>query len=401
MSPRRRRVLVLSRAYPNSATELLGLWVQRLVARAADRYETKVIAPVPWCPPLPGLPEYYTRFRRVPRRRWDGHVEVFHPRFMVGAGSTLRRLEWRTYLRAVRPLVERVRREFPFELVHAHFSYPDGVVAARIGRRYGVPVVITEQAPWRPWMDEAPVERRLAVEALRESVFQIAISTAVRDSIVHFTGESERLRVIPDGVDTDVFTLPPNGLQTTPDQILFVGLIRAVKGVDVLVRALRLLADRGRNAKLVFVGDGYYRSYQRDQADVRRLIAELGVSDSVEFRGQQTEDALVRAMQESALLVLPSRAESLGMVLVEALACGTPVVATRSGGPEDIVTDEVGVLVPTEDPAALADGIEHVLDNRGSYRSEVLRSHAVQHFGLDSVTARIGDLYERALTGRA
>ena len=101
MSPRRRRVLVLSRAYPNSATELLGLWVQRLVARAADRYETKVIAPVPWCPPLPGLPEYYARFRRVPRRRWDGPVGVFHPRFVVGAGSTLRRLEWRTYHRAV------------------------------------------------------------------------------------------------------------------------------------------------------------------------------------------------------------------------------------------------------------------------------------------------------------
>jgi len=399
VSLRRRRVLVLSRAYPNSATELLGLWVQRPVARLADRYETKVIAPVPWCPPLPGLPEYYTRFRRVPRRRWDGPVEVFHARFLVGLGFSLRRLEWRAYLRAVRPLVERVRREFPFELVHAYFSYPDGVVAARIGRRHGVPVIITEQAPWRPWMDESPVERRLAVEAMRESAFGIAISTSLRDSIVNFTGESERIRVIPNGVDTDVFTLPPNGLHAAPDQILFVGLIRAVKGVDVLVRALRLLADRGRKAKLVAIGNGYYRSYQRDQADVRRLIAELGMSDSVEFRSGQSQEALVRAMQESAVLVLPSRVESLGLVLAEALACGTPVVATRSGGPEDIVTDEVGVLVPTEDPVALADGIQHVLDNRSSYRPEALRSHVVVRFGLDTVTARIGELYEQAVNG--
>src|SRR5262249_6933036 len=124
----------------------------------------------------------------------------------------------------------------------------------------------------------------------------------------------------------------------------------------------------------------------------------LGLNGRVEFAGRQPLAALVAAMQESALLVLPSRAESLGMVLVEALACGTPVVATRCGGPEDIVTDEVGELVPPEDPEALADGISRVLVRRGSFDPAALRKHALERFGHESVVGRIADVYQAVLS---
>lgn len=97
--------------------------------------------------------------------------------------------------------------------------------------------------------------------------------------------------------------------------------------------------------------------------------------------------------------MLPSRAESFGAVLVEALACGTPVVATRCGGPEDIVTDEVGILVPPEDPEALAVALESVLDHPERYEREVLRAHALARFGAPSVASRIGDVYARVLSG--
>ena len=102
-------------------------------------------------------------------------------------------------------------------------------------------------------------------------------------------------------------------------------------------------------------------------------------------------------MQQSAALILPSRAESLGMVLVEALACGTPVVATRCGGPEDIVNEQVGILVPPEDPQALANGIEHVLDRQAAYDPVKLRTHALENFGLQSVGDRLADVYEEAV----
>jgi glycosyltransferase involved in cell wall biosynthesis len=205
--------------------------------------------------------------------------------------------------------------------------------------------------------------------------------------------------VIPDAVDGSVFTLATNGAPRRQDQLLFVGAIREVKGVDVLVRALRLLADRGRDVRLRLVGEGHFQRYAQDQEQVRALTAELGLTDRVEFVGRKPLAELVEEIQQSSLLVLPSRAESLGMVLVEALACGTPVVATRCGGPEDIVDERVGELVPPEDPPALAAGIERALDRREEFDANALRAHALDRFGVESVTGRYAELYRQMLAG--
>ncbi len=391
------KVLVLSRNYPNNVLELLGLWVERLVRHSTLYCAPKVVAPVPYCPPLAGVSSYYAQFRRILSRRWSDGIEVFHPRFLVGPGYWLHSFEWMTYYLAVRRLVDRLRREFPFQIIHAHFTYPDGVVAARLARRYGVPLVITEQVPWRPWMEDYPLVRRRALWAAKESEFHIAISTAVKDSIEYFVGKSPKLRVIPDGVDGSVFTLPQNGRPRTPNQVLFVGVIRPVKGVDILLKAMSLLRERGRDANLLLVGEPYYQKYRQEEVRLREMVRGLRLEGKVNFAGKKPLPELVRHMQESAMLVLPSRAESFGSVLVEALACGTPVVATRCGGPEDIVNEKVGVLVPTDDPEALSRAVEQVLDRRAQYDPSMLREYALQNFGLDSVGRRVADVYREAL----
>jgi glycosyltransferase involved in cell wall biosynthesis len=305
------------------------------------------------------------------------------------------------YYLSVTGVVRRLRRDFPFDLIHAHFTYPDGYVAVKLAERYQVPAIITEQAQWRPWMDNYPRVRRQAVRAAERCAFHIAISRAMRDSIVHFTGHTSNSRIIPDGIDEAVFTLPANGQTRIPNQILFVGVIRRVKGVDVLVEAMRRLLEWGRDVKLVCVGESFYGGYRVDFDAVRQLVAEYGLEDRIVFTGGQATEALVRYMQQSAVLVLPSRRESLGMVLVEALACGTPVVATRCGGPEDIVTPEVGELVEPEDPIALARGIETVLCRAREFDPARLRTHAIGHFGLDSVCHRLDALYREAIGDRA
>lgn len=356
-----------------------------------------MVSPVPYAPSWPGLPEKYRRFSRVERHRREGTIDVYHPRFVVPPGHRFHAFESVPYWLGVRRVVDELRARFAFDLIHAHFTYPDGYVAARLGLRYGIPVVITEQASWHPWMDRFPAVRRQAIWASRHAAFHIAISRALRQTIADFTGESPRLVVIPDGVDTSVFALPSQGSQVLPAQILFVGVIRAVKGVDILLRSVRVLKDRGRVLRLVLVGESFYEGYRRDYERVRQLADELGLHREVDFVGRKPLPDLVRYMQQSALLVLPSRRETLGMVLIEALACGTPVVATRCGGPEDIVTDDVGVLVPPEDPEALAGGIERVLDRRHIYVPMALRAHAVSNFGLESVSGRVYDLYRRAV----
>ncbi len=391
------KTLVLSRNYPNNVTELLGLWVERLVHRLADQCEVQVVSPVPYCPPLPGLPEY-SRFRQVKRQRQEGAVTVHHPRFLTGPGRSLYAVGAFLYYLGVRGLVDQLRRDFPFAVIHAHFGYPDGVVAAWLSRRYGTPVIVTEHACWRPWMDQYPSVRRQAVQAARQFAFHIAVSSYLRSTIAHFTGPSERLRVIPVGVDGSIFSRPANSSALKPQQILFVGYINFTKGVDILLKAMQQLLRRQPEVRLVLVGGSIYRNTRLQQEQLHKMAKDLALGDRVVFAGPKSPEEVARYMRESALLVLPRRRESFGEVLVEALACGIPVVASRCVGPEDIVTEEVGVLVEPEDEHALAQGIEHVLLNRSRYDAMRLRRYALERFSWERVADETMNLYREAVT---
>lgn len=387
-------MLVLSRAYPNEVLPTLGLWVEQPTVRLAETCDVRVVSPVPWCPPLPeaGPLAQYARFRRVSRSEHRNGIEVQHPRFVVGPGTSLYPLEARAYDLGVRRTVERLHRERPFDLIHAHFIYPDGVVAHRLSQRLEIPFVVSEHAPWTGWLDRRGVARQ-ALPAARAAAAILAVSTSVERSIRSYAGNQPRVEVVPVGVDGGRFRLRPD-LERRADQILFVGFLNYVKGVDVLLRAVRLLADHGLPGRVLFVGGSFYRNTRLQEEKLRALAARLELGDRVAFLGRRLPGEVAALMAESAVVVLPSRAESFGAVLVEALACGTPVVATRCGGPEDIVTPDVGVLVPVDDVQALANALTAVLDDGERYRPESLRESAVRDFGWPSLVERILDVYE-------
>ena len=160
-------------------------------------------------------------------------------------------------------------------------------------------------------------------------------------------------RVVHNVVDEATFRPSEADGSWDPDQILFVGVIRHAKGLDILVRAFATLAPRLPALRLLVVGGAFYRGYQRDEAEVHKLVGELGLASHIRFAGQSSPAEVAAAMRRSALLVVPSRRETFSAVTAEAIASGTPVVATRCGGPEDIITPENGRLVPPEDPEAM------------------------------------------------
>ena len=391
------KVLILSRNYPNAVMPTAGLWVEGLVRALDPMCEVRVVSPVPYCPPLPGFVEQ-TRLRDIPPRHKLNGIEVRHPRFATGPGYSLHSYEADTYSWGVRREVDRLRREFPFDLIHAHFSYPDGVAAARMARRYGVPLLITEHAPWLPWMEQYPRVRRQAVWASGKCAFHMGVSQYVSATIAHFTGAAENLRVVPPGVDGSMFGPEPDGGNPDPNLIVYVGRIHAVKGVDVLLQAMLQVVARRPEARLILVGGGsFFRGYRLREERLRAMAVELGLGRHAEFIGERPPDEVARLMRQSAVVVLPSRAESFGAVLVEALACGTPVIATRCGGPEDIVTERVGLLIDKENPDVLAAAIERVLDRRSDYDPVELRAHALDNFSWDRIARRTLDLYGAAL----
>lgn len=393
----RLQVLVLARSYPNDVLPTLGLWTESPTVRLARRCEVRVVSPIPWCPPLPPLRrlEQYRRFRAIPSTDSREGVEILHPRFVVGPGTSLYPFEARAYASVVEPAVRRLRAGFPFDLIHAHFIYPDGVVAHHLARRYGVPFVVTEHAPWTGWLDRTGIARQ-AVPAARAAAALMPVSTSVLHTIRAYAGDSVPATVVPVGVDTESFR-PGREDTRRPEQLLFVGFINYNKGVDVLLAAMSQLAARRPSARLLLVGGSLYRSTRRQEERLRALVTSLGLDDRVRFLGRRPPDEVAGLMAESAAVVLPSRAESFGAVLVEALACGTPVVATRCGGPEDIVTEEVGELVPVGDPEALAAALDRVLGGTPAYDRDRLRAYAVARFGWDRIVDQIEQVYFRAV----
>ncbi len=386
----RPRLLILSENFPNAAFPYLGIWAQRMTLASRGVVEPRVIAPVPWVPP--GAPGRWRDYRRTPRRREIGGVAVHHTRILHPVLHSLHASRARLAWPAVRRAADRLHREQPFDLIHAHFIFPDGVLAVRLGRRYGVPVITTEHAHWPPWMEAFPAVRRQVLKALPGIARLTAVSGATAAGVREVAGEAARVDVLPNVVDEETFTLRPGGPPAEPGLLLFVGNVRRTKGLDVLVRALALLGGRP-DLRLEVAGDHLFPAYRREEQAVRALVAGLGLEAQVSFLGPIPPAEVARRMQRCALVVLPSRRESFGAVLVEALACGTPVVATRCGGPEDIVTDEVGRLVEPDQAEALAGAIDDVLGGLETFTPADLRAHALSRFGVAAARERLARLY--------
>lgn len=170
-----------------------------------------------------------------------------------------------------------------------------------------------------------------------------------------------------------------------------------MKGIDVLLDAMAKLKADGRPGRLVLAGGSFFRNTRLQEEQLRARAEELGLGDRVTFLGRRPPEEVARLMAESAVLVLPSRAESFGTVLVESLSSGTPVVATRCGGPEDIVSPEVGELVPVGDSAALADALDRTL-SRHDWDGARLRGYAIDRFHWDLTVDRTYQVY-RDVTG--
>jgi teichuronic acid biosynthesis glycosyltransferase TuaC len=391
--PSRLRVLVLTWNFPTPAAPQRGLWAQRMCDAAAQRAEVTALVPTPWVPPLVPVPAL-ARFRRVPASERRGAVEVHFPRVPGSIEYFTHGLDARLALPNVLALARRLHGERPFDLVHAHFIFPDGVVASRIGRELGIPVMTSEHAFWTPWLPSQP---RVAaqVEAALPGIRLIApVSAFLRENVAAYLGGRVETAVLPNVVDDAVFH--PGPRPRDAHELLFAGLIRRVKRVDVLLRALAIARRELPRLRLRILSADAYRAYSRDRREVRALIGSLGLESAVEIVQGSDPPAVAEAMRRCALVVVSSaRRETFCSVAAEALACGTPVVLTRCGGPEEFVTEADGVLVEPDDPAALAAGILEAMRRRGAFDARGMHERIVARFGRRAWCERAVALYER------
>jgi glycogen(starch) synthase len=297
---------------------------------------------------------------------------------------------------AVRALLDAPGRP-SWALVHGHVGYPEGVAAAEIAGRLGVPLVITEHASFLASLLAEPVVRERYRATLRSAMRVVTVSRMLAGEVVRIVPEiADRLVVIPNAVAVDDFPLARDA-DRVAGELLFVGSRPESKGIATLLRAFaRVHASRPDTALRL---NGRAGPGEGDAA-WQRLAAELGVADAVRFEPPTDRPGVAAAMARADLFVHPSPRETFGVVAVEALASGLPVVAADSGGVSEVLGDRpepYGALVPPGDPDALAGAILTTLGRRSSFEPERLRAHVVERFAADRVAGQLMALYQEIL----
>ena len=401
---RRRRVLILSHMFPHPDQPSSGPFVHEQALALARHADVDVRV-------LVGRPFWMTTRRPVLLARMEAVYRRFHDRcgWVEYKGVPVKYVPYRvfgpflthgwSYRAAMCRGIERLHEEFPFELVHAHTAYTDGSAGLAIARRFHVPLVITEHTGPFTVLTRNWVVRFWTLRAMKGASRILGVSRAQCEAVGQYLNPRlrGRLEVMPNVVDVSLFH-PPAAWHPDPQapRILFAGYFVPIKRLEHLLEAFARLSVEIPAARLRLVGGG---ENPGQEEDLRGRIAAGGLGDRVEVFGYQPREALAHMMREWAdMLVLSSQAETFGCVLIEALACGKPVVSTRCGGPEDIITaDFLGRLADNEDPGDLARAMGEVARNLPAFDPARIRRHAVETFGFAAVARRIAALYDEIL----
>ena len=354
-------LLVISTLYPNPVQARHGIFVEtRLRHLLADGSVTAtVIAPVPWFPFRSSVFADYSKYRDIPRTEVRNGIEVHHPRYLVipriGMLLTPFFMAISIWLSA-RALKSAGK---VFDVVDAHYYYPDGVAVALVSRYLGKPFLVTARGTDINLIPEYNLPRRLILWAAKKAAASITVCRALKDRMVELGAESDKIHVLRNGVDLDLFRLLDNeecrkkyGLKGVT--LLSVGHLTERKGHNLVIDALLELPD----AHLLLAGDG------EEEANLRQQVLRLELVDRVTFLGPVSQQDLAEIYNAADVLVLASSREGWANVLLESMACGTPVVATNIWGtPEVVATPAAGVLVQERTGPALAKGVVKLLEN--------------------------------------
>lgn len=320
-----------------------------------------------------------------------------HPESSTTFGD-LNRAQMQTYVGAFQTEMDKVFLEWKPEVIHAQHLWVTAYAAHQLGQPYVTTAHGTDLMGFRKY----PAWKAIALEGGRYAARVIAISHQVlKDTHELYEIPQERLRLVWNGFDQEVFstksldresTIANMGLpEDTEEVVSFVGKLTEFKGVDVLLDAAAIYEKEFNKAVTIIVGDGELRQELKQQVrdlDLRRVV----------FLGHQPQDVVALIYNLADVSVIPSRVEPFGLVAVEALACGTPVIATNEGGLPDFVNDSVGVLVDVDDAAGLATAVIHELStgskaHKGAHAAEYARSN----FSWSGQVDRMIKIYSEAL----
>lgn len=390
------RILTFTTLFPNAINPHHGVFVENRLRQllGSGQVSARVVAPVPWFPSRIPLFGRYADMANVPLREERHRILVDHPRYLVVPKVGMHVAPIFLFLSARRHIRKMMDDGFEFDLIDSHYCYPDGVAAVMLGRHFSKPVTITARGTDVNLIADHPIPRRMIRWAGSRADGVISVCEALRTRLSEIGVSGDKVRVMRNGVDLELFRPLPDrvGLRKRLGLnqfiLLSVGHLIRRKGHDLVIRALVDLPE----ARLLIAGGG------PEQAALQGLSKRLQVADRVQFLGVVPHGELVDYYNAADVLVLASSREGWANVLLESMACGTPVVASNVWGtPEVVAAPEAGLLMQERNPRALARAVQTLRDRLPDRRDT--RAYACQ-FGWDPTTASQVELF-RSIVGNA
>lgn len=376
------RLLTFTTLYPNAARPNHGVFVENRLRHllASEAVASIVLAPVPFFPLSSPRFGAWADHARAPRFETRHGIAVHHPRYGVIPKIGTALAPFLLYHAARRAIETLIARGLRFDVIDAHYLYPDGVAAIWLGRRFKRPVVITARGSDVTQLPDYAIPRRLIGRAIADADHLIAVSAGLKDALIGLGAPAAKVTVLRNGVDLAMFRPEARdqaraALALSGPTLLSVGHLIARKGHDKVIAALAELPG----FSLLILGDGPERER------LAALIASRGLGARARLLGAVPHETLARYYTAADALVLASSREGWANVLLEAMACGTPVVASKiPGNPEVVTAPEAGLIVEENTPAGFAAALRRLF--AAPPRREATRAYA-ERFGWAETSA--------------
>jgi len=328
----------------------------------------------------------------------DG-IEVYHPRYISFPRAYFFEYSGWFYYLGIRKTIEKIHREFPFDIIHAHVALPDGYGALLADRVHKKPLVVTLHG-----LDMATTIHRndkckqCILEVFEAANKVICVSSKLRKRCLEVYDHETKFEVVSNGMSLDKIVEAPGQLREKYEGkkvLLTVGSLYRLKGHDYVIRALPEIIERVPALVYLIVGSG------PEEDCLKRLMDELGLNDYVEFCGRKDHETVMEYMSICDLFVMPSWDEGFGIVYLEAMAHGKPVIACRGQGIEDVIVDgETGLLVKPKDLENLKKAMIRLLANRSLAENMGRRGKQVvlSDFTWGKGVQKLLEIYEEVLT---
>jgi teichuronic acid biosynthesis glycosyltransferase TuaC len=359
------KILTFTSLFPNGARPELGVFIYQRTRHIAELPHTtvEVVAPIPYWPEwLPS--SRWSAYGTIGRQETFGGLTTWHPRYPLLPMISMPFHGLLMFLGAL-GTARRLHRRFVFDCIDAHYVYPDGHAAVLLGKFLGIPVIVSARGTDINVFPSLALIRPLIRWTLQRASGLIAVSGALKDRMVQAGAAGENIRVIPNGVDTSRFGAMDRdearrslGIPTPGAVILSVGSLVHVKRQEALIEAVAQIVAQMPEVRAYIVGEG------PRLAELEELVRKANMERNFFLVGGKPNAELHRWFSAADVSCLVSAREGWPNVVMESLACGTPVVATAVGGiPEIITSTELGLLVAAE-PASIAQGISHALKTK-------------------------------------